>query len=182
MFVFNVKINGSKLFKRFFVGIILILIIILVIVCVKVFSGANKSSKDNACIPYGVSKISAQNYTNVLKTVHEDIDSYLGQKINFTGYVYRVIDLNDNQFILARDMLINSKSQSVVVGFLCEYEEAKSLADGDWVEVTGEIFKGDYHGDMPIVKVTELKKVDKPTTDEFVYPPDESYIPTMNRI
>lgn len=30
---------------------------------------------------------------------------------------------------------------------------------------------------MPIVKVTEIKKVNKPN-EEYVYPPDESYIPT----
>ena len=30
---------------------------------------------------------------------------------------------------------------------------------------------------MPVIKVTDIKRVDKPN-DEFVYPPDESYIPT----
>ena len=39
------------------------------------------------------------NYTNVLKSVHENIDNYVGMKINFTGYVYRVLDLNENQFV-----------------------------------------------------------------------------------
>ncbi len=47
------------------------------------------------------------------------------------------------------------------------------------MRLLGEIVKGDYHGDMPIVKVTEIKNTDKPT-DEFVYPPDESYIPTSD--
>ena len=37
--------------------------------------------------------------------------------------------------------------------------------------------KGDYHGDMTIVKVTKINKTDKPN-EEYVYPPDESYIPT----
>ena len=124
-----------------------------------------------------VTKLTAHNYTNVLKTVHDNIDSYVGCQINFTGYVYRVMDLNENQFILARDMIIYSNFQSVVVGFLCECENAKDFEDDSWIELTGKITKGNYHGDMPIVKVTEMKKVDKPN-DEFVYPPDESYIPT----
>lgn len=38
-------------------------------------------------------------------------------------------------------------------------------------------YKGDYHGDMPIVKITNINKTNKPN-DEYVYPPDESYIPT----
>ena len=43
--------------------------------------------------------------------------------------------------------------------------------------MTGKITKGDYHGDMPIIEVSKLKVVDKPN-EEYVYPPDESYIPT----
>lgn len=145
----------------------------------RVFSGANNSSKSNSCIPQsGVSQISPKNYTNILKSVHENIDSYVGKKICFTGYVYRVLDLQDNQFVLARDMIVNSNSQTVVVGFLCEYDESKNFDDNTWVQVTGEIFKGDYHGDMPIIKITDIKTVDKPSQEEYVYPPDDSYIPT----
>ena len=82
----------------------------------------------------------------------------VGKKINFTGYVYRVIDLEDNQFVLARNMYISDKLEYVIVGFLCEYDDLKNFKDGTWVNVTGEIVKGDYHGDMPIVKVFEIKK------------------------
>ena len=108
---------------------------------------------------------------------HENIDNYVGVKISFTGYVYRVSDLNENQFILARNMIISSDFQSVIVGFLCESENAKEFENETWVELTGEITKGDYHGNMPIVKVTAIQKVNKPN-EEFVYPPDQSYIPT----
>ena len=103
--------------------------------------------------------------------------NYIGVKIHFTGYVYRVLDLKDNQFVLARDMIISSNYQAVVVGFLCEYDKAKNFNNDTWVEITGEIIKGDYHGDMPIIKITNIKKTNKPS-EEYVYPPDESYIPT----
>ncbi len=178
MFIYNIKINGSKAFRYFFIGVVLLVIVIVGIVSVRVFQGANHSSKNSSCLPQNkVSKLSTANYTNVLKAVHENIDAYVGNKINFTGYVYRVLDLNEKQFILARNMIISSDFQSVVVGFLCECENSKDFEDGTWVELTGEITKGNYHGDMPIIQVTEIKRVDKPN-DEFVYPPDESYIPT----
>lgn len=179
MFVFNVKVNGSKIFKYFFASIIIFLIFILIICMYRVFSGADNSLIPDKCLPKNnISQISPKNYTNILKTVHENMDSYVGKKINFTGYIYRVLDLQDNQFVLARDMIINSNYQSVVVGFLCEYENAKDFENDSWVNVTGEIIKGDYHGDMPIIKITDIKKVDKPTQDEYVYPPDDNYIPT----
>ena len=149
----------------------------------KVFSGANNSTRSESCLPKNdVSQISVKNYTNVLKAVHENIDSYIGKKICFTGYVYRVLDLQHNQFVLARDMIVNSNSQTVVVGFLCEYDSAKDFTDNSWVQITGEIIKGDYHGDMPIIKITDIKIVDKPSQEEYVYPPDDSYIPTAGII
>ena len=73
-------------------------------------------------------------------------------------------------------MIINSNSQTVVVGFLCEYDDAKNFPDNTWVQITGEIIKGDYHGD--IIKINNIKIVDKPSQEEYVYPPDDSYIPT----
>ncbi len=178
MFIYNIKINGSKLFKGIFMIMIILLIFIMGIVIFKIFKGASNSENNSSCLPYNkVSKITTSNYSNVLKAVHENIDEYVGTKINFTGYVYRVLDLKENQFVLARDMIISSDFQSVIVGFLCECENAKDFEDNTWVEITGEIIKGDYHGDMPIVKVTNINKTDKPN-DEYVYPPDESYIPT----
>lgn len=181
MFIYNIKINGNKTFKIIFTTMVIILIIILCVVIFKIFSGA-KSSKTSSCMPQnGVSKLTTSNYTNILKTVHENIDSYIGLKINFTGYVYRVLDLKENQFVLARDMVISSDFQSVIVGFLCESKNAKDFDDNTWVEITGEITKGDYHGDMPIVKITDIKCIDKPN-EEFVYPPDESYIPTAGML
>lgn len=178
MFVYNVKINGSKTFKYFFIGVVILVIIIVGIVSFKVFKGASTSRENSSCLPQSkVTKLSASNYTNILKTVHENIDDYVGVQINFTGYVYRVLDLKENQFVLARDMIVSSDFQSVVVGFLCECENAKDFEDNTWIEITGKIVKSDYHGDMPIVKVTEITRVDKPS-EEFVYPPDESYIPT----
>lgn len=182
MFVYNIKINGSKAFKYFFIGIVLLVIIIVGIVCFRVFYGASNSSEISSCLPQNkVSTLSASNYTNVLKAVHDNVDNYIGTQIKFIGYVYRVLDLNENQFVLARNMIISSDFQYVVVGFLCECDNAKDFEDGTWVELTGTITKGNYHGDMPIVKVTEIKKVDKPN-EEFVYPPDESYIPTSGVI
>ena len=178
MFIYNIKINGSKTFKTFFIIVTILVLLVLGIVMYKIFNGAKNSQEISGCMPQNsITRLTSRNYTNVLKTVHENIDNYVGMKINFTGYVYRVLDLNENQFILSRDMVVSSDFQTVVVGFLCEYDKAKDFSDNSWVEVTGKIIKGDYHGDMPIVKVTEIKSTDKPN-DEYVYPPDESYIPT----
>ena len=57
MFIFNVKVNGGKIFKYFFIGIIAFLVIILGIVMYRVFCGANNASKSQSCFPQnGVSE------------------------------------------------------------------------------------------------------------------------------
>lgn len=178
MFIYNIKINGSKAFKTIFIMMLILLICIIGVVIFKIFNGAANSEANSSCIPHNkVCQITANNYTNILKAVHENIDDYVGMKINFTGYVYRVLDLKENQFILARDMIISPDFKSVVVGFLCEFDNAKEFENETWVELTGEVIKGNYHGDMPIIKATKLNRTNKPN-EEYVYPPDESYIPT----
>ena len=176
MFIYNIKINNSKIFKIFFIYVIILLLLIVSIVIFRVFNGASKNPKNTE-----IHQINTSNYTNVLKAVHDDIDSYVGLKIHFSGYVYRLLDFSENQFVLARNMVISSNFQTVVVGFLCESEDIKNFSDNSWIELTGEITKGNYHGDMPIIKVTELHGCDKPN-DELVYPPDESYIPVAGEI
>lgn len=118
------------------------------------------------------------NYTNVLQNVHEHLDDYIGQKIKFSGYIYRLYDFEKDQFVLARDMIISSDFQTVVVGFLCQSDTANNYEDGTWIEITGTITKGDYYGEIPIIKIEDLKKIDTPNGDEFVYPPDNSFVTT----
>lgn len=180
MFICNFKINKTKFFKLFFVIITIIISIILCISIYRIFVGAGSNFLVSDEIDQNqVMKIEAKNYTNILKSVHENIDDYVGKRISFVGYVYRISDLSDNQFILARNMIVSSDFQYLVVGFLCECDNAKDFQNDMWVELTGEITKGNYHGDMPIINVTEINYTNKPA-EENVYPPDESYIPTSS--
>ena len=52
------------------------------------------------------------------------------------------------------------------------------LKDGIWIEIEGTITKGNYQGkDMPILEINNLKEIEKPN-NEYVYPPDDTFIPT----
>ena len=75
------------------------------------------------------------------------------------------------------NMIINSNLQTLVVGFLCEYNDSINLSEKTWVKITGEIQKGNYNGEIPIIIINSLEKIDKPT-DEYVYPPDNAYLQT----
>ncbi len=176
MFIYNIKLNGKQLVKILFVIIAVIITIYFLISAYKIYNNSFKIK--DGINENNVINLTTQNYTNVLKSVHEDIDSYVGKEICFTGYIYRTIDFKESEFVLARDMIISSNLQTLIVGFLCDYKSSSEFNNDSWVEITGEITKGNYHGDIPIIKVKKIKQIDKPQDDIYVYPPDEDYVPT----
>lgn len=175
MFIYNVKFNSKSIIKITFIVISIIVVIFFLISLYKIFATTIKV-RDNIDGPE-IAYIKADNYTNILKSVYEDLDTYVGQKICFSGYVYRNVDFTNKQFVLARDMLMSDTPNKLIVGFLCSCSDAKDYEDGTWIEIVGEITKGNYHGEIPLLKITQIKRIDKPI-DEFTYPPDATYIPT----
>ena len=183
MFIYHLKLNKKKFSKILIALLSIICLILLAISISKILEEIKKEKQkefiqDQYSIPSpSIAEISPDNYCNILKEVHENLDTYIGQKISFTGYVYRVTDLQENQFILARDMIINSKNQTVVVGFLCEYDKAKELINDSWIKITGKIAKGNYYGEIPIIKIESVEEVSIPN-GPCVSPPSDSYVPT----
>lgn len=177
MFVYNIHFNKTKFIKILFAIIAIVLIFLFLYAAYRIFS---QSISVNDKLPNpDVINIEANNYTNVLKAVHNDLNTYVGKKISISGYIYRVSDFNENQFVLARDMIISSNLQTLVVGFLCNSNNAKNFEDGCWVSITGEITKGYYYEEIPVIEITKIEKSEKPN-DCYVYPPDDNYIPTVN--
>ena len=174
MFICNIKINNSFIKKIGITSIGVIIAIVFIVVGFRFYKAASRVSVndefDNSKL-----EITSNNYTDILKDSHENIDKYVGKKIKFSGFVYRLYDFNDNQFVLAREMIISSDNHAVVVGFLSECANSNNFKDGAWVEAEGVIEKGNYHGDIPVIKVENIRETSVPK-DEYVYPPDDSYV------
>lgn len=169
MFVCNIKMD-KKLFSKFVVFFLaLVILIVFIIVGIRFYNTAS-SFKVTDDVDVSSLDITANNYTEILKDSHEHIDKYIGKKVKFTGFVYRLYDFSETQFVLAREMIISSDNQAVVVGFLSDFSNAYDFEDGTWVEVEGIIEKGNYHGDLPIIKVKNLRKVSAPD-NQYVFPP-----------
>lgn len=179
MFICNVKLNKKLIFKISLIIMTLIALFLGVLGISNVFNKMKDSKENfiNDSIPSSeVVEILPQNYTNILKAVHDDLDTYVGQKISFSGYIYRLNGFSEDQFVLARDMDIGN-NQTLVVGFLCSSEKAKEFPTYTWVSVTGEITKGYYNGDTPILKIISIEQASKPE-NATVCVPDSSYVPT----
>ncbi len=181
MHIYNFKINKSLVFKGILILFAIICLLLLIYSGFKLFCDMKKYKQETFVVNdsdptiAGSSEISSEQYTNVLKAVHDNIDNYIGKEITFVGYVYKIDYLEPNQFVLARNMIINSTSQNVVVGFLCESDKISQFENLSWVKVTGTIKKGNLDGEIPIIEVTSIQPSQKPD-QEFVYPPDETYV------
>ncbi len=168
MFIFNLKIDKKKLSKLVILITIILALVVTGFAIYKIFFGSTKSEPSYSA--QSTQEIQAINYTNFLKDCHENIDSYVGKSFTLIGYVYRMPDFNDNQFVLSRTMIISEANSAVVVGILSECKDACNFADGDWVRVCGTIVKGNYKGEMPVLEIQDINKCNKPE-DEYVYPP-----------
>ena len=102
MFIYNLKLDSKNIIKIAFIIMSIIITIFFIISIYKILSESFKV-RDSLDEP-DIAHIEADNYTSILKSVYEDIDTYVGQKICFTGYVYRNSDFEADKFVLARDM------------------------------------------------------------------------------
>lgn len=177
MFVINLKFEIKKLIKIIIAICIIISLSFFAYYAYNTYQKIVQKSKLTLVEDFipsdDIVKIDPQNYTNILKLVHTDIDTFVGQKISFTGYVYRVNTFPENNFILARDMKV-TENQSVIVGFLSQSEEIKNYNDYDWIDITATIEKTSYNGEfVPILKIESITKTTEPENSAVPKPSDD---------
>ena len=158
MFVCNLKLNLKKI----------LIFCAVIIVAVALFFEITSMFKDSANNNFDY-VLDTENFTEVLKTVHDNIDANVGKTIKLSGFVFRLPDFRSNYFVCGRNMLLDDEEK--VVGFLCMHNEDIELADNEWVEITGTIVKGYYMTDMPIIEITSINKITAPA-NTFVKTPD----------
>ena len=162
MFICNVKIN----IKRIMILLAIVAVIIAVSLELGLFSNDNKKVDIyNESFDYVITE---NNFTNMLKSIHEDVDKNVGKTVSISGFVFTMPDFKDNYFVCGRNMILSGNEK--VVGFLCDYDKASELLEAEWIEVTGVIAKGYYQTEMPIIKVKGIKKITAPE-NTFVNPP-----------
>lgn len=181
MFVLNLKFDIKKIIKLIISFCIIISLSIFVYYAYNTYRKITLKSEFTAIddfIPSNeVAKISPENYTNILRLVHKDVDTFVGQKISFTGYIYRIDSFPKNRFILARDMKL-TENQSVIVGFLSESDKLSEYHDYDWVDITATIEKTNYNNqEVPLLKITSITKTTEPK-NSAVPKPDDDFVET----
>ncbi len=160
MFICNIKLNGKK---------ILITCIIIAIIVVLLVEGTSAIKMLKATnFDYTLTE---ENFTNYLKSIHDNIPDNIGKTIKLSGFVFTLPDFKENNFVCGRNMLLDNDEK--VVGFLCEYDKLSELKENEWVEITGTITQGYYMTDMPVIKVESIIKIPTPA-NTYVNPPENN--------
>lgn len=158
MKILNIRISSAKVLSILTIFIAVLFVILAISTFLKQILLCNNI------------KITNSNYTNILMDSYDNIEKYIGKNISVVGYVFRLPDFSNNEFVIARDMLVDN-NQSQVVGFLCNYNQISEYETNSWVKINGVIEKGNYFGEIPIIRVKTLKKITTPN-EIFVSPPD----------
>lgn len=127
MFVLNVKFN-KKVFIKVFTIVVIVLVTTLFIFTIKKViipasknkmlkmnvntNAINKDDISNNKSNNKILEINSNNFTTFLKNCNENIDSYVGKTVHISGFVYRLSDFAQNQFVVARLMPIHYESAS----------------------------------------------------------------------
>lgn len=154
MFIVNFKLDAKKI-------ILTTLIIASIVATIIEFSTDNiKTVNSNLDSNYDYT-FTDENYTTLLNQIHTNIDENIGKTVKITGFVFKMPDFKENYFVCGRNVISNGEDS--VAGILCSYNDSSKLVDNEWLEVTGVIIKGDYNGDMPIIKVGNVQKIIAPS-------------------
>lgn len=153
MFVINVKMDFKKIL---FICIICATIIASIIE----FGFSDNSIFTSNSIDNYDYDINEENFVSTLKKTHENLDENIGKTIKVAGFIYTLPDFNEDFFVCGR--YIAQDNSTKIAGYLCNYNGELELNENEWIEITGTIIKGDYNGQVPVIKVDKVTKIVAP--------------------
>lgn len=99
-----------------------------------------------------------------------DPASYLGQKANVIGFVYRDPRLPPSQFLLSRFVIVCCAADAFALGMVVEWPENDSLQNDDWVKIKGPVQAITLDGQrLPLIQAESVESV-APPAQPYLYP------------
>ena len=124
-------------------------------------------------ISNNIIEINSKNYVSSLDEIINNCDKYEGKEIEITGFIYRDknLDLKENQFIIARYMMVCCAADMQVAGLRCQLDNAQNIPDlKEWVKIKGKIKNDTYEGVSDPLILIEQIEIDNTPDTSYVYP------------
>lgn len=111
-----------------------------------------------------------QVYSTYYEAINVDMDNFTGREITTNGFVYKNEDFSVKQRVIGRFLITHCIADASFIGFLTEFDEAPTVTEDTWIELTGKIEIQDYEGvRLPVIQVTEWVEMNEPD-QPYVYP------------
>lgn len=123
-----------------------------------------------------VIEINDENFLMLHEDINNNIDRYKGKTIITYGFVYKDENHEVNEFLTARVVVVCCAADSLITGYLCEWDEAKSLEHESWVKIQGTIDSTlykyesiDFEYEIPLILVDQVTSHPVPEM-EYIFP------------
>lgn len=95
----------------------------------------------------------------------DHLERYIGKKIRFTAMVLKPDHFPKGYFVPGRMAMTCCAEDMAFLGYACEFAEAGSLKQKEWVQVTATVAKEyweDYKGEGPMLHAVSVEKTKAP--------------------
>lgn len=95
----------------------------------------------------------------------DHLERYVGKRIRFSAMVMKPEGYPADHFVPGRMAMTCCAEDMAFLGYVCEYVDAASLKEQDWVQVTARVEKdywADYGGEGPVLRADSVKKIKAP--------------------
>jgi putative membrane protein len=111
----------------------------------------------------GILEISNDEFYPWLSEIYSNIDTYVGNEIKMTGFVYKASE--NDKFILVRLGMSCCVADLVPYGLMCTYSNAEELNPDDWIVISGTLQKNE-NGE-PLISIKSVTPTDP--VEGYVY-------------
>lgn len=124
-------------------------------------------------ISNNIIKVSSKNFVSSLDEIISNCAKYEGDSIEITGFIYndKNLNLTNNQFIIARYMMVCCAADMQIAGLRCQYINIENSLDlNTWVKISGKIKNDSYESNPdPLILIDKIEIDSNPDTS-YVYP------------
>jgi uncharacterized repeat protein (TIGR03943 family) len=113
-----------------------------------------------------------KNIIDWLSEFHDNPDpaGFTGQEAHIIGFVYRDERFTPDSFMVGRFIVSCCVADAAPVGLIVQWPDAPTLADNQWVEVTGHFEPGSFDGFALPVLVAGQVTPTEPPAQPYLYP------------
>ncbi|MEG0295072.1 MAG: TIGR03943 family protein [Clostridium sp.] len=114
--------------------------------------------------------IENSNFLEFIDDSVENYNKYKSKEIEISGFVYKDVNYQNNEFAIARFMMTCCSADMKIVGLKCIINNEITYTNDTWVKAIGTLELQNINGDnVTVLNIREIEEVNAPK-NQYVYP------------